>query len=159
MLHAATMLIGRWGIWLLLTQGWSAPEIATGGGVALLCVVVSAHLGGVGRGGGAFAYAPRLILLALGRSRAVLSGAFSTLRAGLAGEVTLQPALVRVRLRPSSDFARAALAGMISAAPGAVVVEADTDGLLVHVLDEEAIESADLGRLEHILSALDGARA
>ncbi len=160
MLHAATILIGLWMVWLLLTQGWSAPDIAIGAGVALLCVAISARLGGVGGGGRAFAYAPRLIFLALGRVRAVLSGAFSTLRAGLAGDVTLQPALVRVRLRPSSDFARAALADMISAAPGAVVVEADADGLLVHVLDEEAIEAADLGRFEdRVLRALDGVRA
>lgn len=160
MLHAATLLIGLWVVWLVLTQGWSTPEIAIGGGVALLCAAISARLGGIGRGGRAFAYAPRLILLALGRTRAVLSGAFSTLRAGLAGDVTLQPALVRVRLRPASDFTRAALADLISAAPGAVVVEADADGLLVHVLDEEAIEAADLGRFEErILRALDGTRA
>ena len=161
MLHAAAMLIGLWAIWLLFTQGWSSvDEAAIGAGAALVCVLVSARFGGLGRGGGVFANTPRLMLLALGRIGAVLSGAMATIRAGLAADITLKPALVRVKLRPSSDFARAALANMIGAAPGGIVVEADAEGLLVHVLDEDAIDAAGLGRFEaRVTRGLDGGAA
>ena len=158
MLHAAAMLIGLWAFWIAFTHGWvSAQDAALGGGVALACVLISARFGGLGRGGGVFAFAPHLVFLSLGRIGAVLGGAMATIRAGLAADVTLKPALVRVKLRPSSDFARAALANMFGAAPGGVMVEADAEGLLAHVLDEEGIDANDLGRFEaRVTRALDG---
>jgi hypothetical protein len=48
---------------------------------------------------------------------------------------------------------------MISAVPGAVVVESDADGLLVHVIDEDAIAAEDLTRLETRVLAALGDRA
>ena len=160
MLHGAAMFTGLWLIWLLLTQGWNSPlDVAIGAAAALAGVALTARFGGFGKGG-AFSHALQLTGLALGRAGAVGKGAAGTMRAALSADVQLRPALVRVKLRPSSHFARAALADMIGAAPGAVVVEADAEGLLVHVLDEDAIDAADLGRFEaRVAAALDGARA
>ena len=154
MLHAAAMLSGLWALWLLFTQRWtSGVEFALGFAVALVCVVWAARFGGVERN--AFVSAPRMLALALRRSPDVLAGGWATLRAAIAADVTLAPALVRVKPRPASENARAALSGMISAASGAIVVEADAEGLLVHVIDEEAIDAAHLGALEaRVLSAL-----
>lgn len=159
MLHAAAMLTGLGILWLLFAQQWRGPEdLALAAGAALFCVVLSARLGGFGRGG-AFTHALQLIVLAFTRAGAVIAGALSTIRSALAADVTLKPALVRVKMRDGSDFARAALADMIGAAPGGLVVEADAEGLLVHVLDEEAIDAENLGRLEaRVVGALDGKR-
>jgi multicomponent Na+:H+ antiporter subunit E len=160
MLHAAAMMIGLWAIWLVLTQTWMTPgDVLAGGAIAFVCMWVCAFFGGLGRGGGLFVHGPRLVLLALGRLGQVLNGAVTTTLAAFAPGSSLRPALVRVKLRSSSDFARAALADMIGAAPGAVVVEADAEGLLVHVLDEEAIDAADLGGFEaRVTRAVDGGR-
>jgi multisubunit Na+/H+ antiporter MnhE subunit len=156
MLHAAAMLMAVWLLWLLLTQSWGGPEIwALGFGVAAACVMFAARFGGVS--GNAFARAPHFFALTMERAPAVLRGSLMTIRAAIAADVTLKPALVRVKARPSSLEARAALANMISAAPGAMVVEADQEGLLVHVIDEDAIEAAHLGALEgRVVAALDG---
>lgn len=158
MLHAAASFIGLLALWLLLTHRWSTPQdLALAAGVAAACVLVGMRFGGLGRGGG-FMRAPRLLLLALGRIGAVMTGAMATIRAAVAADVALKPALVRGKLRPSSDFARAALAHMISAAPGGLVVEADADSLLVHVLNEDALDAAELGQFEmRAAKALDGA--
>jgi hypothetical protein len=48
---------------------------------------------------------------------------------------------------------------MISAAPGTVVVESDADGFLVHVNHEDAVDAADLGRLETRVLSVIGERA
>lgn len=151
MLHAAALLTGLWALWLLFTQRWaSGADLALGFAAALIGVLWAARFGGV-----AFGWSPRLLLLNAGRAPSVIAGALSTLRDAIAADITLKPALVRVKPRPSSEDARAVLAGAISVAPGALVVEADAEGLLVHVLDEDAIDAAYLGALEaRVLSAL-----
>lgn len=144
--HAAAMLIGLALLWLLYAQrALTALEFALAFGVAAVCVVLALRFGGAGCG---FSQAPARIGLAFARAAAVMRGALTTMRAAVAADVTLAPALVRVKTRATSAESRAALADMISASPGMVVVETDLDGFLVHVIDEDAVDTVDLGRLE-----------
>jgi multisubunit Na+/H+ antiporter MnhE subunit len=146
MFHAAAMLIGLAAVWLLYAQRSSmGADAALAFGVAAACVLLTLRFGGVERG---FLQAPARIGLALARAGAVMRGALSTMRAAIAADVTLAPALVRVKTRATSAQSRAAFADMISAAPGMMVVESDADGFLAHVLNEDAVDTADLGRLE-----------
>lgn len=150
MLHAAALLTGLCVLWLLATQRLaSAQDAGVALGAALFCVALASRLGGAGSG---FARAPQILFAAVRRVGAVLRGAISVVRAAVAADVTLRPALVRVRTRSAEASDRAAFANMISATPGMAVVECDPDGLLVHVIDEEAMDPADLGRLEHTIS-------
>lgn len=153
MLHAAAMLAGLLLVWFALTQrAVSVTDLALAGVAAGACLLLAWRFGGVGR---AFLRAPRLLVLRLRRVGAVLRGAVSAVRAALAADVTLKPALVRVRSRASGAGARVVLAEMISAAPGQVVVEADADGLLLHVMDEDRVDAAELGAIEaHVLGAV-----
>lgn len=154
MLHAAAMLCGLAVLWMLVTQRASSPQDWAIAAVAsLACVAVALCFGGVSR---AFGRAPRLLMLNVARVGAILRGTLSTLRAAVSADVTMKPALVRVRTRAQDVSERASFANMISATPGMVVVEADADGLLVHVIDEDAIDAADLGRLEDL--AIGGGR-
>jgi multisubunit Na+/H+ antiporter MnhE subunit len=154
MLHAAAMLTGLILLWLALTQRASTPvDIAIAAAAALAALMVAWRFGGIGRG---YARAPRLLLLRLSRAGAVAQGALTTLRNAIAADVSLTPALVRVKSRVTGAGARAVLAEMISAAPGEVVVEADAEGLLLHVNDEDAVDAAALGQLEaNVLRAID----
>ena len=134
MLHAAAMLTGLWIVWLLLTQRWdSALDLGVGAGAALLCVGLALRGGGAGE---AFARLPSSLLLVNEISKA------------LGMNVTLKPALVRVKTRARKGEERAAFASMISATPGMAVVDADADGMLVHVLNEDEVDAVDLGALE-----------
>ncbi len=145
MLHAAAMLTGLCVLWLLFTQQWSSlADAAMAAGAALASATFAARLGGIG---GAFARAPRTLALAISRCGAVLNGAAATMRAALAADITLKPALVRVKTRAGAS-AKALFADMMSAVPGTFVVETDAEGLLAHVLNEDAIAAADLGELE-----------
>lgn len=146
MLHAAAMLIGLSVLWMLVAQRVSSPQdVAVAVAVSFACVAVALRFGGASS---AFARAPRLWMLNIARAGAVMRGALATLRAAVSADVTMRPTLVRVRSRARRSAERASFANMISATPGMAVVETDADGLLVHVLDEDAIDAADLGRLE-----------
>jgi multisubunit Na+/H+ antiporter MnhE subunit len=153
MLHAAAMLIGLFLIGVLAAGRGFAPDVLIAvGGVALACVLFSWRFDGIARG--AFG-APQLAWLALSRTGAVVRGALTTMRAAIAADVTLKPALVRVRTRATAPFVKAALAELMSAAPGVVVVEADVDSALIHVNDEDAVDAADIGALEaRVIGAL-----
>lgn len=146
MLHAAAMLLGLATLWILVTQRASSPQDwAIAVGVSFACVVIGLRFGGASD---AFARAPRLLVLSVARAGAVLRGTLATLRAAVSADVTMKPALVRVRSRAPRAAERAAFANLITATPGMAVVETDADGLLVHVIDEDAIDAVDLGRLE-----------
>ena len=150
MLHAAAMLAGLAVLWMLVTQRASSPQDWAIAVVAsFVCVLVAARFGGASS---AFARAPRLLAVSVARAGAVARGSLATLRAAISADVTMKPALVRVRSRANRSAERASFANMISATPGMAVVETDADGLLVHVINEDAIDAADLGRLEeHVI--------
>jgi multisubunit Na+/H+ antiporter MnhE subunit len=158
MLHAAAMLSGIFLLWLLLTQRWATPtDFAFAAAAALACVSAGLVLGGVRDT--PFARAPQVLLLTLSRAGAVFSGALSTLRAALAADVSVKPALVRLKLQASAEAVRSAFSETISAAPGVVVVDSDADGVLAHVIDEDAVDAADLGVVEaRVVSMYGGAR-
>lgn len=156
MINAAAMLLILWLIWLALAPTDVTPRaLATGAAAAAAAFMIAARLGAWGRS--AYAHAPRLLLFAVARARGVFRGAVATVRAALAADVTLRPALVRLKTRDASGLSQAAYADLISATPGAVVVETDDDGLLVHVLQEDRIDAAELATLEtRLIGALDG---
>lgn len=154
MLHAAAMLLGLCVLWLLATQRLhSIADVAVAIAAGALCVLVTARTAGVSR---AFARAPWALFTVVARAGAVLGGCLTTMRAALAANIRIKPALVRVRTRGRGPE-RAAFADMLSATPGLAVVDTDPDGLLVHVMNEDAIDAADLGRLEDQVQGFGGA--
>ncbi len=151
MLHAATMLTGLWALWMTLTQRWDGGgELGLGLVAALTCVLTAARFGGLSSS----TFSPGILALTLRHLPAVFRGALATLRAAVAADITLRPALVRIKPRPSSDSARASFAGLISAAPGTLVVEADADGLLVHVLNEDSVDAREISNIEERVLAV-----
>lgn len=153
MLHAAAMLLGIFVFALVLIgRGASAEVMACAGVLALACTAFALRFGGAGRT--AFS-APQVLPLALSWSGGVVRGAFATMRAAAAADVTLKPALVRVKTRAANAFEQAVFTEMLSAPPGVVAVEADAEGVLIHVNDEDGIDAVDIGALEQrVLSTL-----
>lgn len=157
MLHAASVSLGLFLVWLLATQQWAGPaNVAAGAGIAVACTLFAARFGGLSPD---FARAPMLFWLALSQVAEVARGAGAVLRRALSAKAALNPALVRVRTRAVGASAKAAFANALSAAPGVVAVATEADGLLLHVIDEEAIEPAEFGRLgERVRAAAGGGR-
>jgi multisubunit Na+/H+ antiporter MnhE subunit len=156
MLHAAAMLCGFILLWMLNVQAWSSPQAWTiAVGASFVSVLVAQRFGGLSP---AFSRSPRLLFSLIARSGAVVRGALSTMRRAVSADVTLNPALVRVKTRAPRAAERASFAHMLTATPGMAVVETDTDGLLLHVMNEDKIDAAELGRLEQaVVSGKGGA--
>jgi multisubunit Na+/H+ antiporter MnhE subunit len=158
MLHAAAMLAGFFALGVLLTQGWeSQDQLLLMFGAALASTGAAMWLGGIRKN--AFSTAPPLVVLIASRTGDVVRGALSTIRAALAADVTLKPALVSVHAEMTESFAKAAAADLISAVPGSVIVETDTDGMLVHVTNEDAMDSAVFTALQRRATSMLGVRS
>jgi multisubunit Na+/H+ antiporter MnhE subunit len=155
------MLLGLWVLFLALAQAWTgAAALSAALIAAFACVLFAWRFGLFAGGDGAFAHAPRLWLAALRGAPEVVRASLAVLRAAISADVALKPALVRVRTSPATDGARAALVDLVSAAPGAVVVDVDPEGFLVHVLDEDKADARALAALEsRALAAVDGRKA
>lgn len=155
MLHAAAMLAGLFVVGLMLTQAWASGDgLVLVFAAALLAVAVSLRFGGARKT--PFSAAPQFIMLLSARADDVLRSALSTIRMALAADVTLRPALVRVRAEEGGAFVTAAAADAISAEPGRVVVETDGEAMLVHVINEEATQSDVLAKLHRRAALLLG---
>lgn len=158
MLHAAAMLAGLFALGLLLTQGWDARDhVMLASVVALVSTGVAAWLGGIRKN--PFSTAPAFFVLLAARAGAVVRGAATTLRAALAADVTLKPALVRVRADATGAMAKAAAADLISAAPGSVVVDTDGEGMLVHVANEDPSDTGVFAEVQQRATSLLGRRS
>jgi multisubunit Na+/H+ antiporter MnhE subunit len=127
------VLLGLW----LMAHAQSVGDVVAGASAAAAAVFIGWRFGGsiadaVQGARGVWAW-PR-------RAGARALGAWRVIRAALRADVTLQPALVRVRALPAESGA----AAVIGDTPGVVIVAEDTHGLLAHVIDEKQSEADDL---------------
>lgn len=134
MLQAIALFSGTFVVWLLLEQQFTPAALIAAIVAAIACVAVTARLPRLGRR--TFTLMPKLAAVQLMRTGSAFSDAMRTVRAALAADVKLRPALVRVRTRGGDALSTATLANWIGATPGAVVISSDGEGLLVHVNDE-----------------------
>jgi multisubunit Na+/H+ antiporter MnhE subunit len=155
MLQAAVMLVGLWAAWLLLTQApLTLEQIGLGAALACLCAAISARFGGWRD----LSAPPGLVWRRLRRMPETFRAALSTARGAIAADISLRPALIRIKPRPARAPVKAALAEAISASPGWIGVESDADGLLAHVLDEDGVQPHQVSAIEDGVRAAYGLR-
>lgn len=154
MLHAAATFIGLFIVSLVLVEPLAGRDaIAAAAAIAALATAIALRLGG----------APASFTQALlGARRAwrgfsrVIAGALKTIRTAAAADVSMRPALIRVANARGTTRQRGRVAHGLGAAPGAMVVDVDEGGLLVHVTHEDDAGAADL---ERMVRDLGGGRA
>jgi multisubunit Na+/H+ antiporter MnhE subunit len=154
MLQAAALFSGIFAVWLLLEQRFTMAALLVAVAASIACVVVTARLPRLGRR--TFTQMPKLAAVQAMRAGAALAHALVTVRAAIAADVQLKPALVRVRTRGGDVLSMATLANWIGATPGAVVISSDDEGLLVHVNQEGDERFAHIRDWEALLAS--GAR-
>lgn len=136
MLNFVTLFAGLSLVFALSTVA-AAPPLLVIVAAATLSTAFAARAGGAGS---AFAQAPRALLSFLLHAPATLRAAWTTLRAALAADIALKPALVRERAASDEGVSMHAKAG-------AIVVSVERDGALLHVLDEGRIHPGGVNAL------------
>jgi multisubunit Na+/H+ antiporter MnhE subunit len=136
MLHAASLFVGLLIVWLLAAGNSPvASQLWIAAPAALACTFAALRLGGVDPN---LTRTPGRVLLWIRQWPLLFSAALKTVRIVFSRNMDLNPALVRVRAVQRVEAA-------LASSPGRIPVEADADGVLVHVLDEDAAEPAAAG--------------
>ncbi|MET0181269.1 MAG: Na+/H+ antiporter subunit E [Caulobacterales bacterium] len=161
MAHAAALIAGLAALWItMFATSVSVPALVLCAGAVLAALLWTARFGGVDSESAPHWRWARLAPMIMRQLMTNIRGAGAVARRAIAADVTLRPALLRIRMRQQSEDARATFANFINAAPGIVVVDIDSQGLLAHVIEEESVDASDLGDLEStVIAAVDGARA
>ena len=132
-------------IWLLLSESFNALHMAVGFGAALLVALLRTDLRDervyLIRWWRALLYAPWLF------SRMLVSGLHVSYLI-LHPRLPIKPVLFRHRADLGSDEAVLLMGNSITLTPGTVTVEADTEELIVHALDEDSTRDVTSKRLE-----------
>ena len=152
-------LIVTLSIFWLSNSGHYTPLLLSLGAVSVaLTVLLTSRLGGIDRESspyvrifGFITYLPWLLW-------EILKANYTVIRACLAADLDISPALVRVRTTCRSDLARVTFANSITLTPGTVTVSVEGDKLLVHALYEAGAGPGAFDELDRRSArAMDGA--
>jgi multisubunit Na+/H+ antiporter MnhE subunit len=128
MINFTALFVVLFGLWLITHASPEAGPIA-GALCAAVATLVSWRFGVPE----VATRAPQELRSWLSRAWRKARGTWRVIRAALQADVTLHPALVRVR---APDASAGRLAAAIGGTPGATIVAEDADGVLIHVIDE-----------------------
>jgi multisubunit Na+/H+ antiporter MnhE subunit len=149
MIHALALLGGLVCLWLALAGGPANTELIYGGMAALSVVMLlSWRLGLIDAEAAPYPRALALARLMLAQAPHRIAQALRVARAALAADVTLSPALVRVRLTKQGETHAAAFGLAASAAPGMALVELEGETALLHVVREDDVDPDEVRALE-----------
>ncbi|MEL6257687.1 MAG: Na+/H+ antiporter subunit E [Pseudomonadota bacterium] len=123
-------------LWLGLS-GHYTPLILSLGGVSIgLSALLAARLGTLDREGAPYIRIFAYLFYWVWLIGEIIKANVTVIRACLRADLDIDPALVKVKTRCSSDLARTLFANSITLTPGTVTVEVEGDNLLVHALYE-----------------------
>lgn len=156
MLHAAAMLAGLFFLAFIFTS----PVLGANAVFAAVAIALAAAAFGLRFGGASRAFSGVLasIGFAPAAARRALGGALKTVRLAAAADISLHPALIRIRAARAGPFEQVRIAAAAGGAAGAIVVECDSEGLLVHANDEEGVEVKEFERIEARIGRAQNAR-
>lgn len=124
--------------WLGLSGHFDPLPLSLGAGSILIAVILAARLGILDQEGapyftifGVLLYLPWLL-------KEIVRANMMVVRACLKADLDINPALVKVKTKCTTDLAKTLFANSITLTPGTVTVEVERDRLLIHALYEDA---------------------
>jgi len=149
MSHAISMVLGLFGLWLLLS-GFYDNTLLLGFGVAscLTCVYIAARMEVVDHESMPLQLKLGIIGYIFWLTREIGKANWAVTKIILSPKLSLQQRMIHVPARQVTDVGKVTFANSITLTPGTITVETDQDGFLVHALTDDAADHsalADMG--------------
>ena len=118
-------------LWILLSGHVSALDLAMGVAASALVTFANRDIEGVSE---MLRWTPRLLAYLPWLLREIWVANIQVVKLVLDPALPIDPVIVRLRTRFSSDFARTALANSITLTPGTITLDVEGDTFVVHAL-------------------------
>ena len=155
--HALTLGLGLFGLWLLLSGHYDSPLLLTLGVSSCIAVVFIAQRMDVVDHESVplqvrFGFIGYLAWL----TKEIVRVNFAVAKIIISPSLPLSPLLFRVKTSQKTDVGRVTHANSITLTPGTISVEVEDDGIVVHALTGDFASDTANGEMDRRVTAVEG---
>ncbi|MEL7232473.1 MAG: Na+/H+ antiporter subunit E [Pseudomonadota bacterium] len=132
------LLIVITALWLGLSGLYKTLLLSLMAVSVVLTMILAVRLKVIDREGVPYGRLPQLLVYWVWLVVEIFKSNWKVIKAILSADVTINPALVKVKTQCESDLAKTVFANSITLTPGTVTVAVESGSMLVHALQEEA---------------------
>lgn len=149
MKHAISMVLGLFGLWLLLSGFYDNPLLIGFGVVSsIACVYIAARMELVDHESVPLQLKLGIVGYIFWLTAEIGKANWAVTRVILSRRLNLQQRMIHVPAQQKTDVGKVTFANSITLTPGTITVETDHEGFLVHALTDDAADHtalADMG--------------
>ncbi|MBW8054499.1 MAG: hypothetical protein FVQ76_04225 [Nitrospira sp.] len=156
MVHAISLALVSFALWLLLSGHYVPLLIGLGALSALLVVTIALRMDVVDREGHPIHLSPKALLYWPWLGWEIVKANLDVARRILDPRLPISPIVIRLKATQKSDLGRVIYANSITLTPGTVSIDIDGEHIEVHALTREAAQALRTGDMDRRVTRFEG---
>ncbi|MEE8266481.1 MAG: Na+/H+ antiporter subunit E [Acidiferrobacterales bacterium] len=156
MVHAISLALVLFALWLLLSSHYVPLLIGLGALSVLLVVTIALRMGVVDREGHPIHLSPKALLYWPWLAWEIVKSNVDVARRILSPTLPISPTVIRLKASQKSELGKVIYANSITLTPGTVSIDIDGDKIEVHALTREAAQALRTGDMDRRVTRFEG---
>ncbi len=156
MVHAISLALVLFALWLLLSGHYVPLLIGLGALSVLLVVTIALRMDVVDREGHPIHLSPKALLYWPWLGWEIVKANLDVARRILDPRLPISPIVIRLKTTQKSDLGRVIYANSITLTPGTVSIDIDGEHIEVHALTREAAQALRTGDMDRRVTRFEG---
>jgi multicomponent Na+:H+ antiporter subunit E len=154
--HAISLALVLFALWLLLSSHYVPLLIGLGALSVLLVVTIALRMGVVDREGHPIHLSPKALLYWPWLAWEIVKSNVDVARRILSPTLPISPTVIRLKASQKSELGKVIYANSITLTPGTVSIDIDGDKIEVHALTREAAQALRTGDMDRRVTRFEG---
>lgn len=156
MVHAISLALVLFALWLLLSSHYVPLLIGLGALSVLLVVTIALRMNVVDREGHPIHLSPKALLYWPWLAWEIVKSNVDVARRILSPTLPISPTVIRLKASQKSELGKVIYANSITLTPGTVSIDIDGDKIEVHALTREAAQALRTGDMDRRVTRFEG---
>ena len=156
MVHAISLALVLFALWLLLSGHYVPLLIGLGALSVLLVVTIALRMDVVDREGHPIHLSPKALLYWSWLAWEIVKSNVDVARRILSPTLPISPTVIRLKASQKSELGKVIYANSITLTPGTVSIDIDGDKIEVHALTREAAQALRTGDMDRRVTRFEG---
>ncbi len=156
MVHAISLALVLFALWLLLSGHYVPLLIGLGALSVLLVVTIALRMNVVDREGHPIHLSPKALLYWPWLAWEIVKSNVDVARRILSPTLPISPTVIRLKASQKSELGKVIYANSITLTPGTVSIDIDGDKIEVHALTREAAQALRTGDMDRRVTRFEG---